>query len=84
MLNEHTRAVVQKDSYELPAIFKMLAAEGQIEEEMMYNTFNMGIGMVLGVDAADADKTLAALSACGEDAFVIGAVEEGEKGVELR
>ena len=83
MLPEGVRAVVKKDSYEVPAIFKLMAAKGNIEEEMMYNTYNMGIGMMLAVDAADVDKTVAALKAAGEDAFVVGSVENGEKGVTL-
>ena len=83
MLPDGVKAVVKKDSYEVPAIFKMLAKEGQIAEQMMYNTFNMGIGMVLAVDPADAEKTKAALEAAGETAYVIGSIAEGEKGVEL-
>ena len=83
MLPDGARAVVKKDSYEVPAIFKMLAKEGQIAEQMMYNTFNMGIGMVLAVDPADVEKTKAALAAAGETAYVIGSVAAGEKGVEL-
>lgn len=83
MLPDGVRAVVKKDSYEVPAIFKMLAKEGQIAEQMMYNTFNMGIGMVLAVDPADVEKTKAALAAAGETAYVIGSIAEGEKGVEL-
>lgn len=81
MLHDGVRAVVKKDSYEVPAIFKMLQNDGDIEEKIMYNTFNMGIGMVLAVDPADANKTLEALKAAGEEAYVIGQIEEGEKGV---
>ncbi|SDM53625.1 phosphoribosylformylglycinamidine cyclo-ligase [Lachnospira pectinoschiza] len=81
MLHDGVRAVVKKDSYEVPAIFKMLQNDGDIEEKMMYNTFNMGIGMVLAVDPADAGKTLEALKAAGEEAYVIGQIEAGEKGV---
>jgi len=83
MLPDGVKAVVKKDSYEVPAIFKMLAREGSIEEQMMYNTFNMGIGMVLAVDPADADKTIEALAKTGDQAWVIGNVADGEKGVEL-
>lgn len=83
MLPDGVRAVVKKDSYEVPAIFRMLSVDGDIEEQMMYNTFNMGIGMVLAVDPADVDKTLNALTEAGEDAYIIGAVEAGEKGVTL-
>ncbi len=83
MLPDGVRAVVRKDSYEVPAIFKLMEKTGNIEEQMMYNTYNMGIGMMLAVDAADADKTVAALQAAGEEAFVVGHVEAGEKGVTL-
>lgn len=83
MLPEGVRAVVKKDSYEVPAIFKLMASKGDIAEEMMYNTYNMGIGMMLAVDAADVDKTLEALKAAGEEAYVVGSVEAGEKGVTL-
>ena len=83
MLPDGVRAVVKKDSYEVPAIFKMLSTDGDIEEEMMYNTFNMGVGMVLAIDKADVDKTLEAIKAAGEEAFVLGTVEAGEKGVTL-
>lgn len=83
MLPDGVKAVVKKDSYEVPAIFKMLAKEGSIEEHMMYNTFNMGIGMVLAVDLADVDKTIEALAKTGDQAWVIGEIADGEKGVEL-
>ena len=83
MLPEGAHAVIEKNSYEVPAIFRMLQKEGQIEEHMMYNTFNMGIGMVLAVDPADADKTIEALAKTGDQAWVIGEVADGEKGVEL-
>ena len=83
MLPDGVKAVVKKDSYEVPAIFKMLAKEGAIEEHMMYNTFNMGIGMVLAVDPADVDKTIEALAKTGDQAWVIGEIADGEKGVEL-
>ncbi len=83
MLKEGTRAVIKKDSYEVPAIFRLLAAKGDIAPEMMYNTFNMGIGMVLAVDPADVDKTMEMIRAAGEIPYIIGSVEEGEKGVTL-
>ncbi len=81
MLPEGVRAVVRKESYEVPAIFKLMQKTGGLEEKMMYNTYNMGLGMVLAVDPSDADKTVAALEAAGEKAFVVGSVETGEKGV---
>lgn len=83
MLKDGVKAVVKKDSYEVPAIFKLLAKTGDIKEEMMYNTYNMGIGMMVAVDAKDVDATLDALKEAGETAYVVGQIEEGEKGVEL-
>ena len=83
MLPDGVKAVVKKDSYEVPAIFKLLAKTGDIEEEMMYNTYNMGIGMVLAIDPADVDKTMEALKAAGETCYELGQVESGEKCAEL-
>lgn len=83
MLPDGIRAEVKKNSYEIPAIFKMLSTDGDIAEDMMYNTFNMGIGMVLAVDKADVDKTLNAIEAAGEKGYVIGSAVAGEKGVTL-
>ena len=83
MLIEDTKAVVRKDSYEIPAIFKLMAKTGDIKEEMMYNTFNMGLGMVIAVDKSDVSKTLEALNALGESAYEIGYIEKGTKGIEL-
>ncbi|MEY8337413.1 phosphoribosylformylglycinamidine cyclo-ligase [Lachnospiraceae bacterium 62-35] len=83
MLKEGTRAMIQKDSYEIPAIFSMMAEKGEIAENMMYNTYNMGIGMILAVDAADVEKTMEAVKAAGETPYQIGFIEAGEKGVEL-
>ncbi len=83
MLPEGACAVIEKDSYEVPAIFKLLAAKGDIAEEMMYNTFNMGLGMVIAVAPEDKEKTVSAIEAAGEAAYVVGRIEEGEKGVTL-
>ena len=83
MLKEGVRAVIKKDSYEVPAIFRMLAAKGDIAEEMMYNTFNMGLGMIVAVDKQDADKAMEAIRAAGDIPYVVGYVEAGEKGVSL-
>ena len=83
MLIEDTKAVVRKDSYEIPAIFKLMAKAGDIKEEMMYNTFNMGLGMVIAVDKSDVSKTLKALKVLGESAYEIGYIEKGTKGIEL-
>ena len=83
MLPEGIRAQVKKNAYEVPAIFKMLAKDGNIEEQMMYNTYNMGIGMVIAVDKADADKAVATLKAAGEEAYILGEAVNGEKGIDI-
>ena len=83
MLPEGVHAVVHKDSYEVPAIFKLMAEKGNVEEKVMYNTYNMGIGMVIAVDPADTDKALALLEEAGEKAYVVGETVEGEAGVTL-
>ena len=74
---------MKKDSYEVPAIFGLLAKKGNIEEEMMYNTFNMGLGMIVAVNPADVEKTVEAIKAAGETPYVVGNIEAGEKGVTL-
>ena len=83
MLPDGVRAVIEKDSYEIPAIFGLLAKKGEIAEEMMYNTFNMGLGMVIAVDPSDVDKAVEAVEAAGEKPYVVGRIEAGEKGVTL-
>ncbi|WP_026525594.1 MULTISPECIES: phosphoribosylformylglycinamidine cyclo-ligase [unclassified Butyrivibrio] len=83
MLPDGVRAVVKKDSYEVPALFKLMQKKGDLDEDMMYNTYNMGLGMVLAVDPADAEATLAAIEASGEKGFIVGSVEAGDKGVTL-
>ena len=83
MLPEGARAVVKKDSYEVPAIFKMMQKKADIAEEMMYNTFNMGLGMVLAVNTEDVDTVIKAIESAGDKAFVVGNIEAGEKGVTL-
>ena len=74
---------MKKDSYPVLPIFKLLQKTGNIEEKMMYNTFNMGLGMVLAVEKKDVDTVLDAVSKAGEHAYVVGEVVKGEKGVEL-
>ncbi len=81
MLPEGIHAVIRKDSYPVPPIFSMIAREGDVEEKVMYNTFNMGIGMVVAVDPADQEKTMEAMKAAGETPYVIGTVKAGQKGV---
>lgn len=83
MLPENARAVVKLDSFKVLPIFNLIQTSGKIKDEMMYNTFNMGLGMVLAVDKVDVDKTMEALSKAGETCYVIGEVVAGEKGVDL-
>ena len=83
MLPDGIRAVVEKNSYEVPAIFKLLQKTGNITEQMMYNTYNMGLGMILAVDPADVDKTMEAIKTAGDTPYVVGHCEAGEKGVTL-
>ena len=82
MLPEGIEARVYKDSYPVLPIFDLMKKKGQLEEKMMYNTFKMGIGMVIALDEADADKAVEALRASGENAYVIGdTVSASKKGV---
>ena len=83
MLPEGKRAVVEKDSYEVPAIFKLMAKKGNVSEQMMYNTYNMGLGMIVAVDPADVDKTMEAMRSAGDTPYVVGKIIDGEKGVDL-
>ena len=83
MLCDGMKAVVKKDSYPIPPIFTLLAKTGGIEEKMMYNTYNMGLGMIVAVDKDDVEKTMEAIKAAGETPYVVGHIEAGEKGVEV-
>ncbi len=83
MLKDGVQAVIEKNSYPIPPIFGLLAKKGNIEEKMMYNTYNMGIGMIAAVAAKDEKAALAAIESAGEKAYVIGSIKEGEKGVVL-
>ena len=83
MLPENARAVVKLDSFKVLPIFNLIQTSGKIKDEMMYNTFNMGLGMVLAVDKDDVNKTMETLSKAGETCYVIGEVVAGEKGVDL-
>lgn len=83
MLHDGVQAVIKKDSYEVPAIFRLLQKKGNIDEHVMYNTYNMGIGMIVAVDPSDVDRTMEAVKAAGEHCYVIGEIEDGEKGVTL-
>ncbi len=83
MLPDGVKAVIRRDSYEVPAIFRMLQKEGGIEDHMMYNTFNMGVGMVMALDPKDVQTAIDAVRSAGEEAFVIGSVEAGDKCAEV-
>ncbi len=83
MLPDGALARINKNSYDVPPIFKLMAKEGDVDEHVMYNTYNMGIGMMLAVNSADADKVVAAAKSAGDDALIIGDIVKGEKGVIL-
>ncbi len=83
MLPEGVNAHVDKGSYPIPPIFKLMQQKGGIDEKMMYNTYNMGLGMVLAVDEADVDKVISACEKAGEKAYRVGSVKAGTKGVTL-
>lgn len=83
MLPENVRAQIKKDSYPVPAIFDLIAKNGNVEEHMMYNTFNMGLGMVIALDPQDVETAMEAIQAAGDQCYVVGSIQEGEKGVDL-
>lgn len=83
MLPEGVKAIMKKNSYEVPAIFDLIAKNGNIAEKMMYNTFNMGLGMVIALAPQDVDKAMAAIQEAGDTCYVVGSIEAGDKGVEL-
>jgi phosphoribosylformylglycinamidine cyclo-ligase len=83
MLPEGKRAVIEKDSYDIPPIFPMMARVGNVDEQMMYNTYNMGLGMIVAVDPADVESTMAAMRSAGDTPYVVGRIIDGEKGVDI-
>lgn len=83
MLPEGIHAFIRKDSYEIPAIFKMLSKDGDIKEEMMYNTYNMGIGMMIAVKPEDVDKAMDLIRITGEIPYIVGELKTGDKGVTI-
>ena len=83
MLPENVRAVIKKDSYPVPALFDLIQKNGNIEEHMMYNTFNMGLGMVIAVNPKDVETTMKAIEDAGDKCYVVGNIVEGDKGVDL-
>lgn len=83
MLKEGTHAVIAKDSFIVPPIFDMMAREGNVSEKAMFNTFNMGVGMIMAVGPEDVDRTVDAIRAAGEIPYVMGEIKKGEKGITL-
>lgn len=83
MLPEGIHAIIKKDAYEVPAIFKMLSVDGDIDEQMMYNTYNMGIGMMIAVAPEDVNYAMELIKLAGETPYIMGEVTTGEKGITL-
>ena len=83
MLPENVRAIIKKESYPVPALFDLIQKNGNIEEHMMYNTFNMGLGMVIAVNPEDVETTMKAVEEAGDKCYVVGNIVEGDKGVDL-
>lgn len=83
MLPDGLKAVIKRGTWDILPIFDLLQEKGSIPEMDMYNTFNMGIGMIVAVDADKADKAVKVLKEAGEKAYIIGELAEGEKGVEI-
>ena len=83
MLKDGVHAMILKDSYDIPAIFEMLQKDGNIDAHMMYNTYNMGIGMMIAVDSTDVNKAMDAIRAAGETPYIVGEIQNGEKGISL-
>lgn len=83
MLPEGIHATIKKDSYPVLPIFDLIAKNGHVEEKMMYNTFNMGLGMVIALDPSDVDRAMKAIKEAGEECYIVGSLSNGEKGVTL-
>lgn len=83
MLPENVRAIIKKESYPVPALFDLIQKNGNIDEHMMYNTFNMGLGMVIAVNPEDVETTMKAIEEAGDKCYVVGNIVEGDKGVDL-
>jgi phosphoribosylformylglycinamidine cyclo-ligase len=83
MLKEGTNAHIKEDSFEVPPIFELLAKEGNIDKQMMFNTYNMGIGMMIAVAPDDVVKAVEAIKVSGEKPYIVGEIAAGEKGITL-
>ena len=82
-LNARTKAVIDRSKVRVLPVFEEIQKVGNISEHDMFNTFNMGVGMIAIVSEQDVDKALATLKEAGEDAYVIGQVQEGQQGIEI-
>ena len=82
-LNARTKAVIDRSKVRVLPVFEEIQKVGNISEHDMFNTFNMGVGMIAIISEQDADKALATLKEAGEDAYVIGQVQEGQQGIEI-
>ena len=74
---------IDKNSYEVPAIFKLIESRGNIPERDMYNTFNMGIGMAIVLGADEADRAVKIINETGEKAYILGEIRDGTRGITL-
>lgn len=83
MLPDNVKAIIHKDSYQVPPIFGLIAKNGDVAENMMYNTFNMGLGMVLALDKDDVETAMKAIQDAHDECYIIGEIVAGDKGVEL-
>lgn len=83
MLKDGTRAKINKNSVDVLPIFNMIQKLGDVSEHDMFNTYNMGIGLMLAVSRNSADAAIAAIEKCGESACVVGEITDGEKGVDI-
>lgn len=83
MLPDGVSARIDRSSYPVPPIFSLMQSEGKIADDVMYNTYNMGLGMVIAADSADADAVKSAIESAGEKAYIIGETVSSDKGVEL-
>ena len=80
-LPKNLSAKIERNAVKVLPIFDLIARTGNIPERDMFNTFNMGVGMIVAVDKNDADKAVAAIKAAGEDAYILGELVESEEGV---
>lgn len=83
MLPEGMHGLIRTDSYEIPALFNMLKKDGEITDQAMYNTFNMGIGMAIVVRPEEADQAIRIINETGEKAFILGEIQKGNRGITL-